>query len=520
MNLTNLSVAKRLYGGFGLILAILMAVTIVAMIKVHAINMALHANSDQHLRIQRAAINFRGSAHNRSIAIRDVVLANTAPDRQREEADIRQLAEFYAQSAGPLQQLVSAPGASPELGALYAAIQEIDRKTVSVTDRIVQAVESGNMNEAQTLLWTQAKPGYVAWLGAINKLIDFEEARIQAENKFALSEADSFQWVMLGALAIALVVGMTLAWLIASGTLKELGAEPAALRDVARRVAAGDLSPVACASSSSSVLASLSAMQASLSSIVGEVRIASDSIATGSSEIASGNSDLSHRTESQASNVQRTTAAMDQLSGTVQANASTAREANELASRASDAAQRGGTVVGQVVSTMQEITTSSKRIADIIGVIDGIAFQTNILALNAAVEAARAGEQGRGFAVVASEVRSLAQRSAGAAREIKSLIGASVDKVESGSRLAAEAGASMEDIVQQVRHVSQLIHEISTATAAQSTEIVSVGEAVSGLDETTQQNAALVEQSAAAAESLKLQAERLASTVKVFRLVA
>jgi methyl-accepting chemotaxis protein len=286
-------------------------------------------------------------------------------------------------------------------------------------------------------------------------------------------------------------------------------------------VAQGDLSQRIAATGRdevSDLLRSLAHMNDSLSGIVSQVRNSSDSIATGSSQIASGNADLSQRTEQQASNLQETAASMEELSGTVRQSADTAGQATQLASQAASAASQGGRAVGLVVATMQDIAASSRKIADIIGVIDGIAFQTNILALNAAVEAARAGEQGRGFAVVASEVRSLAQRSAGAAREIKSLIGASVEKVELGARQVNEAGSSMDNIVNQVERVSQLISEISSAATEQSGGIAQVGQAVTDLDRVTQQNAALVEESAAAAESLKQQATRLAQAVSVFRL--
>jgi len=290
---------------------------------------------------------------------------------------------------------------------------------------------------------------------------------------------------------------------------------------VAQTVAAGDLSSrivVDRHDEIGTMLGALKHMNESLVAIVGDVRNASESIATGSSQIATGNSDLSQRTEEQASNLQQTAASMEQLTATVKHNADTARRASELAEGASSVAARGGAVVGEVVATMDGITASSRKITDIIGVIDGIAFQTNILALNAAVEAARAGEQGRGFAVVASEVRTLAQRSATAAREIKLLIGESVGKVENGTRLVADAGRTMGDIVDQVRHVSQLITEISEASGEQSSGIGQIGDAVAQLDQVTQQNAALVEESAAAAESLRIQADALARTVATFRL--
>jgi methyl-accepting chemotaxis protein len=515
------TVSARLYLGFGLMLLILAAVTVVAMVKVQTINAALRVNSEQNALIQRYAINFRGSAHDRAIAVRDVVLAASAAHRQREQATIQELAAFYAGSAGPLEKLIAAHGAKePEIGRLYAGIQEIEARSVATTQRIVALVEQGDAATAQQQLWSEAKPQYVQWLAAVNKLIDYEEARIQAANRVALDEAGGFLVVMLVALGGALLCGGALAWLISRSVLRQLGAEPQALGDAARRVAEGDLSPVpgSAAAPAGSVLESLGAMQQSLARLVGAVRGASDSIATGSQEIATGNNDLSRRTETQASHLQQTAAAMEQLSQTVRANADTAMEADQMAGSASAAAEKGGEVVSRVVTTMEDIAQSSRRIADIIGVIDGIAFQTNILALNAAVEAARAGEQGRGFAVVAGEVRSLAQRSADAAREIKVLIGTSVEKVENGTRLVGDAGKTMDAIVAQVKGVSALINRISGATREQTQGIGQVGEAVTELDRTTQQNAALVEESAAAADSLSQQAGRLAETVRVFRL--
>ena len=259
-------------------------------------------------------------------------------------------------------------------------------------------------------------------------------------------------------------------------------------------------------------------MQAALRHMVGQVRVSTDSISNASAEIATGNQDLSSRTEQTAANLQQAASSMEQLTGTVKQSADSARQANQLAASAAEVAARGGNVVSRVVATMDDINASSKKIADIIGVIDGIAFQTNILALNAAVEAARAGEQGRGFAVVAGEVRSLAQRSAEAAKEIKALIGASVDKVESGSKLVADAGQTMQEIVGSVQRVTDIIGEITAAASEQSDGIGQVNTSVTQLDKMTQQNAALVEESAAAAESLKDQAQKLAAVVGTFRL--
>jgi methyl-accepting chemotaxis protein len=318
-------------------------------------------------------------------------------------------------------------------------------------------------------------------------------------------------------LAVIAAVGAAGA-LIARGVLRQIGGEPAAAVAAMHQVAGGNLAVSFERPAPGSLMAELDAMVQSLRAMVGDVRHSTDSIATASAQIASGSLDLSGRTEQTASNLQQTAATMEELTGTVSNTSKSARAANEVADAARASATQGGAVVGDVVATMQKITDSSKRIADIIGVIDGIAFQTNIIALNAAVESARAGEQGRGFAVVASEVRSLAQRSAQAAKEIKDLIGESVERVEAGAALVNRAGESMRDIVASVERVGTIIDEITRAAHEQSEGIGQVNTAVSELDRATQQNAALVEQSTAAAESLKDQARRLSETVQAFRL--
>lgn len=326
---------------------------------------------------------------------------------------------------------------------------------------------------------------------------------------------------------IWLIIGSTIFWLaiIVPLTVLNMNSICRPIRraeQVAMSIAQGDLSDHHIDANGNDevarLLRSLAEMQQSLGHLVGQVRQSTDSISTASAEIATGNLDLSARTEQTASNLQGAASSMDQLTSTVRQTADAARQANQLASSAGEVAARGGVVVGQVVSTMSDIHASSKKINDIISVIDGIAFQTNILALNAAVEAARAGEQGRGFAVVASEVRSLAGRSAEAAKEIKQLIGASVERIETGSRLVTNAGQTMTDIVSSVQRVSDIIAEITAATAEQSQGISEVNTTVVQLDQMTQQNAALVEQSSAAAESLREQAERLTQVVSAFKL--
>ncbi|MBV8124503.1 MAG: MCP four helix bundle domain-containing protein [Burkholderiaceae bacterium] len=351
----------------------------------------------------------------------------------------------------------------------------------------------------------------------LEKLIKLQIDVAAEEYAKAGSARTTTVWTSLLVTIGAVALGVLLAWAIT----KSITMPVADALQFARAVAAGDLTSKLKATGRDEIAALIAAlrdMNDGLVRIVSQVRQSSDSIATGSAQIATGNADLSQRTEEQASNLEETAASMEQMNSTVKQNADTAQTATQLASSASAVAARGGEVVGQVVATMDEITASSKKITDIIGVIDGIAFQTNILALNAAVEAARAGEQGRGFAVVASEVRSLAQRSAEAAREIKALISQSTEKVETGARLVGEAGTTMDDIVAQVRKVADLIGEIGAATLEQTQGIGQVSEAVNQLDQVTQQNAALVEESAAAAESLKHQAANLADVVNIFKL--
>jgi methyl-accepting chemotaxis protein len=356
--------------------------------------------------------------------------------------------------------------------------------------------------------------------GALDKLNKFYFEAGAAAATMAHSVFAQSKLAMLALLGAALLIGTGLAWGITRHLLGQLGGEPQAAAAVAQAVAEGDLRSAITVKpgDTHSVMAQLKAMQQALAQAVSSVRLGSESVATASAQIAQGNQDLSGRTEQQASALQQTAATMEELGSTVRNNADNARQANQLAQGASAVAVKGGGMVGQVVETMKGINQSSRKIADIIGVIDGIAFQTNILALNAAVEAARAGEQGRGFAVVASEVRSLAQRSAEAAKEIKSLITASVERVEQGTAQVDDAGRTMEEIVGAIQRVSDIVGEISAASLEQSSGVSQVGEAVTQMDRATQQNAALVEESAAAAMSLQQQARQLVQAVAAFKL--
>ena len=381
----------------------------------------------------------------------------------------------------------------------------------------VAALRAHDTKAAQQVVVGKILPLYVPVGEGITALMRLQMDEAKKQYTTAVGRYETIRAIAITAIVVGLSVAVLFGLFLVRGISRSLDQAVRAADAVAR----GDLSQPIDVDGKDEVaklLRALAAMKDSLVGIVSNVRQSSDSIATGSAQIATGNADLSQRTEEQAANLQQTAASMEQLTSTVKQNSDTARQANQLATGASEAAAKGGVVVGQVVSMMEAITASSKKISDIISVIDGIAFQTNILALNAAVEAARAGEQGRGFAVVASEVRSLAQRSASAAKEIKSLIGESVERVETGSKLVDDAGKSMQDIVSQVRRVNDLIAEISAASIEQTQGISQVGDAVNQLDQVTQQNAALVEESAAAADSLKQQAVKLAEVVAVFKL--
>ncbi|MFC6520047.1 methyl-accepting chemotaxis protein [Undibacterium arcticum] len=379
---------------------------------------------------------------------------------------------------------------------------------------------ANNPELATVGLIKKIRPVQKKWLDTLDEFVTLEDklnAQIAKDAESAFTTARNTM-LLLGALA--LLAGISAAYAITRSLLKQLGGEPDYAAKIAGQIASGDLSSVinTKAGDQSSLLAEMKAMRDSLVNIVGQVRVGTDTIATASSEIATGNLDLSSRTEQQAGSLEKTTSSMKELTTTVRQNADNAREANQLAASASEVARQGGVVVAQVVDTMGSINESAKKIVDIISVIDGIAFQTNILALNAAVEAARAGEQGRGFAVVASEVRNLAQRSAAAAKEIKSLIGDSVEKVEVGSNLVGQAGITIDQVVTSVKQVTDIIAEISAASQEQSAGIEEVNHAIIEMDSVTQQNAALVEEAAAAAQSLQDQAAELAKVVSVFKL--
>jgi len=381
----------------------------------------------------------------------------------------------------------------------------------------VAALRAANVQQAMELMQGPMSQTFVGFQTDIDTLIKTQEEVAKKEY-----EKTQSMYVMVRNVSIAaMLFGVTLSGLIGLWLIRAISVPLNEAVRVARSVAEGDLSQnieVTSSDETGQLLAALKLMNDSLANTVGQVRVGTESMGVASREIAQGNADLSARTESQASSLEETASSMEELTSTVKQNAENARQANQLVVSASDVAVRGGEVVGQVVETMGSIKESSRKIVDIIGVIDGIAFQTNILALNAAVEAARAGEQGRGFAVVAAEVRNLAQRSAGAAKEIKQLISDSVEKVDAGSKLVDQAGQTMDEIVTSVKHVADIMNEITAASQEQSSGIEQVNQAISQMDEMTQQNAALVEQAAAAADSMQMQAAALAQAVSVFKL--
>jgi methyl-accepting chemotaxis protein len=516
----EMSVATRLGLGFGAILVMMLVLTILSIVKVNSIEASLTRISDVNNVKQRYAINFRGSVHDRAIALRDVTLVGDA-DVGGVVALIDQLDNDYQKSAAPLDAIFAAHDGktgAEERGQLEQ-IKAVEARTTPLIKKIVAARRSGDIDGARQMMLKDAKPAFVDWLASINRFIDQQESATEKESAQARKMAHTFQELMLVLLAVAVAVGASVAVLVTRHLRRALGAEPAAVKELANAVDRGELyhEVELRSGDKDSIMAVLIKMSRNLRATVAEVHETSVNVNDISGQIAERNTNLSSRTEEQASSLEETASAMEELTATVKQNADNAREANQLALNASEIASKGGEIVGEVVKTMNSIDDSSRKIVEIIGVIDGIAFQTNILALNAAVEAARAGEQGRGFAVVATEVRNLAQRSSTAAREVKALIDESVSKIHTGTELVQHAGSTMRDIVSSVQQVTGMVGDITTASNEQRVGIEEVNRAISLMDQVTQQNARMVEDAMAAAQTLREQSGHLNHAVGVFK---
>jgi methyl-accepting chemotaxis protein len=510
-----LTLAQRLFAFSATLIATLAALAVVVWILLQSEADHAQAVVDNRIpQLQRIA-EIELNVTRTSLQVRHAILA-------RNPQELKETLDYIVDKKATLEKTLAEFGLAMTTEAGREAFKPMPALMADfwrVGGENLKLIQEGRKDEAFAFLVEKTIPARNALLEPLKAERDRQGERLNAEVEGVRDEALFARNLVLG-IVLLVSAGMVGFALYVVRVMRRLGGEPEELKRVADAVSAGDLTarvPL-IAGDTSSVMASLARMADQLAHTVKAVRQNAESVATASAQIASGNADLSGRTEQQASSLQQTAASMEQLGATVRQNADNARQANQLAASSSTVAAQGGDMVQAVVDTMREINDSSRKIADIIGVIDGIAFQTNILALNAAVEAARAGEQGRGFAVVASEVRSLAQRSAAAAREIKGLIGASVERVEKGSQLVDQAGATMQEIVASIRRVTDIVGEISAASTEQSEGVAQVGQAVTQMDQATQQNAALVEQSAASAESLKQQSQQLVQAVAVFRL--
>lgn len=513
MNFRNLRIGTRLAAGFGIILVILAAMVVVSVVLNSQNKQQLIEGLEGADAKRVLAATMKSALLEAGIAMRNIGLQSDVAAMQKEEARVKAHQKRYGEARDKLTAL----GLSDAEQQIVATIAELDRKIlVSLGEAIGQALAFNSEGAAKAIA-EQIDPLNQQGVAEIDKLVGMQQTAAQNVLSGSVAADRRLMLLLFSLGAAALVIGGMFAWMITRSITLPLNKAV----DVARCVATGDLTSHIGEKSKDEIgqlFDALRQMNSSLNEIVNNVRSGTETIRLASREIASGNANLSSRTESQASSLEETASSMEELTSTVQQNVENARQANAMVLSASDVAVRGGEVVGQVVNTMGSIKDSSRKIVDIIGVIDGIAFQTNILALNAAVEAARAGEQGRGFAVVASEVRSLAQRSAAAAKEIKTLIGDSVSKVDAGGKLVAEAGSTMDEIVSSVKRVTGIMAEIMAASEEQSSGIEQVNQAIGQMDQVTQQNAALVEEAAAAAESLQDQAGNLAQAVSVFKL--
>ncbi|WP_273161545.1 methyl-accepting chemotaxis protein [Massilia timonae] len=516
MKLANLSIGKRLALGFGAVSLMLVLISALSNASILRLNNGTREIVEHRIPAIEMSNRVEAQISIIAIAVRNMMLNDDPADRQRQVQAIEDARKVMTTTLVEIEPTLMAHAES--IGILRR-METASASYLAGADQLVKLIQAGEDAQARAYLVNELRPrlGILKEATGAELALQKQFSAAAAQDAAATYGSTIRQTWGLGLFALALGAGIAV-WITRSIT-RPLGQA----LEVANTVAAGDLTSrieVTTRDETGQLLQALKTMNDSLARTVGAVRAGTDTIAVAAEQVAAGSLDLSSRTEQQAGALEETASSMEELTSTVRQNADNARQANKLAESASGVAARGGEVIHQVVGTMDEIQASSSKIGDIIGVIDGIAFQTNILALNAAVEAARAGEQGRGFAVVATEVRNLAQRSAAAAREIKELIGDSSDKVANGSRLVAQAGATMEEIVDSVRRVTDIMAEISAASLEQTAGIEQINGAVAQMDEGTQQNAALVEETAAASNAMQEQAARLAQAVAVFRIAA
>ena len=509
----NLKIGTRLSAAFSLVIIMMLLIIVIALIRFSEIAQVNTRIIESDWVKADAANIINATTRSNARRTMELIIASDGAQVARIKAHIETNKAVIAEALTTLENLVYLP----EGKALVARLKEARANYVRAFSKVVQLNDEGKKEDAIAAMNRETLPALDALQAPIDELTTLQKAIVVASSAELKGKIDSANIVMLTLGIIAALSGAWFAWWITRSITRPIRIAV----HMAQTVASGDLSSrvsVTTRDECGQLLKALQEMNDSLVHIVMQVRTGADAMATATSQIAAGNLDLSSRTEEQASVLEETAASMEELAATVKNNFESSKHANQLAESASSVAAKGGAVVGKVVMTMEQINTSSRKIADIIGVIDGIAFQTNILALNAAVEAARAGEQGRGFAVVANEVRNLAGRSATAAKEIKQLIDDSVGNVAEGCKLVEQAGSTMDEIVVHVRRVADLMGEITMASSEQTSGIGQVNQAVSQMDEVTQQNAALVEEAAAAAESLEEQARGLVDVVAVFKI--